>query len=55
MIWLILTMLLVLGGVGLLASNALATGSILLISALVALGIHRIRAVSTRMRRYQVD
>jgi hypothetical protein len=57
MIWLIFTLLLVLGGVGLVASSAVSAGviEILAISTLVALGIQRIRAVSTRMRRYQVD
>ena len=57
MVWLVFAMLLVLGVVGLLASYALVGGviQILLISALVALGIQRIRAVSTRMRRSQVD
>lgn len=57
MIWLIFTMLLVLGGMGLVASSALGAAviEILLISTLVVLGIQRIRAVSTRMRRYQVD
>ena len=57
MIWLIFTMLLVLGGAGLLASSALGAGviQIMLISTLVALGIRRICAVSTRMRRYEVD
>ena len=56
MIWLIFTMLLVLGGVGPLASSALDAGvlQLLLVGALVALGIHRIRAVSNRMRR-QID
>jgi hypothetical protein len=50
-------MLLVLGVVGFLASYALVGGviQILLISTLVALGINRIRAVSNRIRRYQVD
>lgn len=57
MIWLIFTMLLILGGAGLLASSAIGAGAIqiLLIGTLVALGIRRIRAVSTRMRRYEVD
>ena len=50
MLWLIFTMLLVLCLVGLLASYTLVGGviQILLISALVALGINRIR-------RYRVD
>ena len=57
MLWLIFATLLVLGVVGLLGSYALGAGviQILLISALVAFGIQRIRAVSTRMRRYEVD
>ena len=57
MLWLIFAMLLLLGAVGLLAPYALGAGviQILLISALVAFGIQRIRAVSTRMRRYQID
>jgi hypothetical protein len=50
MLWLIFTMLSVLGAVGLLAPYVLVAGviQILLISTLVALGIHRVRAVSTR-------
>jgi hypothetical protein len=57
MLWAIFAMLLVLSVVGLLASYAFvgAVIQILLISALVALGIHRIRAVSNRVRRYEVD
>ena len=57
MVWLVFALLLFLGMVGLFASYALvgAVIQILLISALVALGIQRIRAVSTRMRRSQVD
>jgi hypothetical protein len=57
MLWLIFAMLLVLGTVGLLAPYTLIAGviQILLIGALVAFGIQRIRAVSTRIRRYQVD
>lgn len=53
MLWLIFAMLLVLRAVGLLAPYALVAGviQILLISTLVAFGIQRIRAVSTRMRR----
>lgn len=56
MIWLIFAMLLVLGVVGFLVPYTLVGGviQVLLISALVALGINRIRAVSNRMRRYQV-
>ncbi len=56
MLWAILAMLLVLGVVGFLASYTLVGGvmQILLISALVALGINRIRAVSTQIRRSQV-
>ena len=50
MLWLIIAMLLVLGVVGLLASYTLVAGivQIVLISALVALGINRIR-------RYRMD
>jgi hypothetical protein len=50
MLWLIITMLLVLGVVGLLASYTLVGGviQIVLISTLVALGINRIR-------RYRMD
>ena len=57
MLWLIFAMLLVLGAVGLLTSYGLVTGviQILLISTLMAFGIQRIRVVSTRMRRDQVD
>jgi hypothetical protein len=48
MLWLIFAMLLLLGAVGLLAPYALGAGviQILLISAVVAFGIQRIRAVS---------
>ena len=57
MLWLIFAMLLIMGVVGLLASYTLVGGvnQILLISAPVALGINRIRAVSNHIRRYQVD
>jgi hypothetical protein len=57
MLWLIFATLLVLGIVALLAPYTLVVGviQILLISTLVAFGLQRIRAVSTRMRRYQVD
>jgi hypothetical protein len=57
MLWAIFAMLLVLGVVGFLASYTLVGGvmQILLISALVVLGINRIRAVSTQIRRSQVD
>ena len=57
MLWAIFAMLLVLGVVGFLASYTLVGGvmQILLISALVVLGINRIRAVSSRIRRYEVD
>jgi len=56
MLWLIFAMLLVLGVVGFLASYTLVGGvmQILLISALVVLGINRIRVVSTQIRRSQV-
>jgi len=57
MLWAIFAMLLIMGAVGFLASYTLvgAVIQILLISALVALGIHRIRAVSNRVRPYEVD
>ena len=57
MLWLVFAMLLVLSAVGLLASYAFvgAVIQILLISAPGALGIHRIRAVSNRVRRCEVD
>ena len=56
MLWAIFAMLVVLGVVSFLASYTLVGGvmQILLISALVALGINRIRAVSTQIRRSQV-
>jgi hypothetical protein len=56
MLSVIFAMLLVLSVVGLFASYALvgAVIQILLISALVAFGIHRIYAVSNRIRRDQV-
>jgi hypothetical protein len=55
MLWAIFAMLLVLGVVGFLASYMLVGGvmQILLISALVVLGINRIRALSTQIRRSQ--
>jgi hypothetical protein len=55
MLWLIFAVLLGVGVVGFLASSTLVGGifQLLLIGALVALGINRIRAVSSRMR--QVD
>jgi len=57
MLWLIFAILLGVGVAGFLASSTLAGGvfQLLLISALVALGVNRIRAVSSRIRRYQVD
>ena len=57
MLWAIFAMLLVLGVVGFLASSTLVGGFLqfLLICALVVLGINRIRAVSTQIRRSQVD
>ena len=57
MLWAIFATLLVLGVVGFLASYTLVGGvmQILLISALVVLGINRIWAVSTQIRRSQVD
>ena len=57
MLWAIFAMLVVLGVVSFLASYTLvgAVIQILVISALVVLGINRIRTVSTQIRRYQVD
>jgi len=57
MLWLIFAILLFVGIAGFFASSTLIGGvfQLLLIGALVALGINRIRAVSSRMRRYQVD
>ena len=57
MLWLIFAILLAVGVVGFFASSTLIGGvfQLLLIGALVALGINRIRAVSSRMRRYEVD
>ena len=57
MLWLIFAMLLIMGAVGFLAPYTLVGGviQILLISALVALGIKRIRAVSSHIRRYELD
>ena len=57
MLWLIFAMLLILGVVSFFASYTMLGGAIqiVLISALVVLGIKRIRAVSSRIRRYQVD
>ena len=57
MIWLILAILLAVGVTGFFASSTLFGGvfQLLIIGALVALGINRIRAVSSRIRRYQVD
>ena len=56
MLWLIFAMLLIMGVVGFVAPYTLvgAVIQILLISALVVLGINRILAVSTQIRRYQV-
>ena len=56
MLWAIFAMLLIMGAVGFLASYTLvgAVIQILVISALVVLGINRIRAVSTQIRRSQV-
>jgi hypothetical protein len=57
MLWLIFAVLLGVGVAGFFASSTLFGGvfQLILIGALVALGINRIRAVSTRIRRYQVD
>ena len=57
MLWLIFALLLSVGVTGFLAPSTLLGGifQILLISALVALAVHRVRAVSSRIRRYQLD
>ena len=57
MLWLIFAILLAVGAAGFFASSTLMGGvfQLILIGALVALGINRIRAVSGRMRRYEVD
>ena len=56
MLWLIFAMLSILGVVGILDFPTMIGGliQITLISALVLLGINRIRAVSTQIRRSQV-
>ena len=57
MLWLIFAILLSVGVAGFFASSTLVGGvfQLLLIGALVTLGINRIRAVSSRIRRYEVD
>ena len=57
MLWLIFAVLLGVGVAGFLASSTVAGGvfQLLLISTLVALGINRIRVVSSRMQRYEAD
>ena len=57
MIWIILAMIMTMGLMGLLGSYTLVGEVIQLvfIGTLVAVGIYRIRAVSNRIRRYQVD
>ena len=57
MILLIVAMLLVLGIAGFLVPDTLvgAVMQIVLIGALVALGLKRIRAVSSQIRRFEVD
>jgi len=57
MIWLIFAILMAVGVAGFFASSTIFGGvfQLLLIGALMALGINRIRAVSSRIRRYQVD
>ena len=57
MLWLIFAILLSVGVAGFFASSTLIGGvfQLLLIGALVAIGINRIRALSSRIRRYQVD
>jgi hypothetical protein len=56
MLWLIFAMLSILGVVGILDSPTMIGGliQITLISALVLVGINRLRAVSTQIRRSQV-
>ena len=56
MLWLIFAMLSILGVVGILDFPTMIGGliQITLISALVVLGINRIRTVSTQIRRSQV-
>jgi hypothetical protein len=58
MLWIIIVMLLVVSAVGFLVPYTTLIGAviqILLIGTLVALGIHRICAVSSRIRRYPVN
>lgn len=56
MLLIIITMLLTMGLMGLLGSYTLVgeVMQLVFVGTLVALGIYRIRAVSDRMRRYQV-
>lgn len=57
MLWLIFAMLLIMGVVSFFTSYSMLGGGvqIVLIGALGALGVKRIRAVSSRIRRSQVD
>ena len=57
MLWLIFTMFLVMGVISFFTSYAMLGGGvqIVLIGALGVLGVKRIGAVSSRIRRYQVD
>ena len=57
MLWLIFAMLLIMGVVSFFTSYSMLGGGVqvVLIGALGALGVKRIRAVSSRMRRSQVD
>lgn len=57
MLWLIFTMLLVMGVISFFTSYTMLGGGvqIVLIGALGVLGVKRIGAVSSRIRRYQVD
>ncbi len=54
MLWLIFAMILIMGLVGLLGSYTLVGGviQIVLICALIAIGINRIRAVSNRIGKH---
>ena len=57
MLWLIFALLLIMGVVSFFTSYTVLGGGvqIVLIGALGALGVKRIGAVSSRIRRYQVD
>lgn len=57
MLWLIFAMLLLMGIISFFTSYTMLGGGvqIVLIGALGVLGVKRIRAVSSRIRRYQTD